>query len=180
MLAWLAAVALGVSFWRHWWGISASILMLYLGGWLGKRTLSLQYALAARSLAVPLQGAPGADFLLFDWESPETVQKVKILPEDAGFIYSEGGCYRITTLRHDFTIPFAEFHHEMLSSDGPVKALLFRFRPNESDAMVEFAAVIKYVGTDLKVAGDYKLRHEWASKVIESMKGSADAGIQSR
>jgi hypothetical protein len=179
-LLWLAAATLGILFWRHWWGIPSSMLVFYLGWLLIKEILSLQYALAARSLTTPLKGTPGADFLLFDWDSPETVHKLKILPEDAGFIYSEGGFYCITTLHHDFSIPFAEFHHEMLTRDGSVKAFLFRFRPNESDAVVEFAAIIKYVGTDLKVAGDYKLRHEWASKVIESMKGSAAAGSQSQ
>jgi len=172
MVVWLVAVTICVLRWRHWWGIPSAFLLFYLGGMLAKRTLALHYALAGRSLAAPLKGVPGADFLLFESEPPETVHKLKIVPEDAGYIYSEGDSYRITTLQHDFTIPFAEFHHEILTRDGSPKALLFRFRPKESQAVVELAATVKYLGDDLKIAGDYRYRCEWASRVIESMKVS--------
>lgn len=169
---WGIGGALGVLFWRHWWGIPSAILVFYLQGLGAQKCLALQYALAARSLTAPLKGMPGVDFLLFESEPPETIHKLKIVPDDAGYIYSEDGSYRIKTLKYDFTIPFAEFHHEILAQNGSPKALLFRFRPRESQSVVELAATVKYLGNDLKVAADYKHRCEWASKAIESMKSS--------
>lgn len=110
------------------------------------------------------------DFLLFHSEAPEAFHKLHILPEDAGFIYAENGCYRITTLKSDLTVPFGAFRWEPISSGGLAKALLLRFQPTGSQAVVELAATFGYYGTDLQIAGYPNLKVEWASKVLESMK----------
>ena len=137
---------------------------------LPKPILSLQYRLASQSIPVPLKGLPGKDFLLFDFEPPETAHKLKVFPEDAGFICSEAGRYRITTLRHDFSVPFTALECETQTNGAFGKVFLLRFQPAGSAEIMKLAATVKYIGDDLKDAGDETLKYEWASKIIESMK----------
>lgn len=167
---WIGAAVLAFFFWHHRWALPSAILLFCLGALVARKLPWAAYALASRSLASPLKGSPGTNFLLFHSESPETLHKLKILPEDAGFLYAENGCYRIMSLKHDLSVPFGAFHHEPIKKGASAKALLLRFRPSETEPVVELAATFDYFGKDLEVAADSNRKCEWASKVIESMK----------
>ena len=73
-------------------------------------------------------------------------------------------------MRHDFSVPFAALECETQTNGAFGKVFLLRFQPAGSAEVMKLAATVKYIGDDLKVAGDETLKYEWASKIIESMK----------
>jgi hypothetical protein len=168
-LIWAAAATVAIAFWHHPLGATAALSLFSLGGFIAMKAPSFNYALASRSLRAPMHGTPGKDFLFFHAEAPETFHRLKLLPDDAGFLRIENGCFRITTLEHDFTISVEALHYEPILRNDCVRALLLRFQPAGTRDVVRIAAVFGYFGNDMKVAADRNLTCKWASGVIEAM-----------
>lgn len=169
-IMWGVALYLGVAFWPEWWAIGTASGLFFLGGELAKRTPRLVYWWVLRSLPAALRGRPGVDILLFDAEDLATIEKVKLVAEDVGIIRAEGGCYRISLLRADYVVPFAQLQAEPLVRKDKVVAMRLRFRPDGHGEWVEIAATIKYPGQEIEVNTDRELRYAWGRDVLEGMK----------
>ncbi len=167
---WGGAAVLLVKWSEHLGAVLAAVFLVFLGNVIGKASLALQYRLASCALPKMLPGAPGINFLLFDAEPPATFHKLKIIPEDAGFLYAEDGRYRITTLLHDFAVPFEALQLEPIRHGKGPAGLLLRFQPAGSSETIEFAAAFKYIGSNMQIAINKGLKCAWAAKVIDSMR----------
>lgn len=153
----------------RWSFTVAGLCFLIAGAWI-RRSFAMNYSLAMRARFAPLAGEPAVDYLLFEAETPETVQKLKWVPEDAGFLSVEDGAFRVTTLRYDVQVPFAMLRCGPILKDGTMYALLVSFEAPEGPGSMRFAAVFKYFGKDLQIAGKRDQRCQWALRVIEGMK----------
>jgi hypothetical protein len=169
LLIFIAAPVVGFEFWRTKWGIGCCLGILWLGNKAGMAAISLQYRIAARALPTPIPGQPGVDFLFFDMEPLATFDKLKVIPDDVGFIYFSGDSYHIITLYHDLVIPIDGFLFEVLQQKGKAAGLLFRLAQESDKPVQEMVMVVKYIGDDLSVAADKNRRYEWASATIKQM-----------
>ena len=98
-----------------------------------RRTPRRLYDRARREFLGTLPGEAGIDYLLLDAEVTGTVESIKLVAEDAGFLWLEGGHFHLALREHEYVVPVVDFRYEPLRRDGRVVALLLQFPPGAGD-----------------------------------------------
>jgi hypothetical protein len=168
LVLWVAAPVAWITNWPSGWGFLTAIALLVAGCNVASKNISWQYYLARGFLPAGFMPRPGDNYLFFEMENVDTVERLKLFADDMGCLFPEDGVLRMRTSKNDLRIPLGSLETSTYRLKGKAKGVLLSFKSPDSSEQQSGVASFKYFGKDLSIGADREKKATWAQDIIRT------------